>query len=51
MGLEHQITTRQCKVSSESWPLGAGGLLHHLDENLLTWLQKFRNARRCLLQP
>ena len=40
MGLEHQEATGQGQVAGEPRPLGAGGLLHHLDEHLLTGLEQ-----------
>ena len=51
MGLQHEVATGQGQVSSEARTFGAGWLLHHLDQNLLAWLQQLGDACRALFQP
>ena len=51
MGLQHQKPARQGQVSREARPLGAGRLLHHLDQHLLPRLQQFGDACSSFLQP
>jgi len=48
--LQHQEAPRQAEVAGESGTLGAGGLLHHLDEHLLAGLEQFGDAGTALLQ-
>ena len=50
MGLEDEEPTWQGEVAREARALGAGGLLHHLNEHLLTWLEQFGDAGTALLQ-
>ena len=50
MGLQDQITTGKRQVAGEPRPLGAGGLLHHLDQDLLTWFQQFGDTCGPLFQ-
>ena len=51
VGLEHQEAAGKGEVAGEPGPLAAGGLLHHLNQHLLAWLQKFGDAGTALLQP
>ena len=51
MGLQDQITPGKRQVAGESRPLGAGGLLHHLHQDLLAWFQQFGDAGGPLFQP
>ena len=50
MGLEHQVATWQSQISRQPRALGAGRFLHHLNQNLLTRLQKFSDPSRTFLQ-
>ena len=50
MGLKHQEAARQGEVAGEPWPLGARGLLHHLDEHLLPGLKQLGDASAALPQ-
>ena len=51
MGLEHQEATRKGEVAGEAGPLGARGLLHHLDEDLLPGLEQLGDASSALPEP
>ena len=50
MGLQHQKTTWQREVASEPRALGAGGLLHHLNQHLLARFQQLSDPSAAFLQ-
>jgi len=48
--LQNEVPPRQRKVSGQAGPLGACGLLHHLNQHLLARLQQFRDPCRPFLE-
>ena len=50
MGLKHQEPARQGEISRQPRPLRSGGLLHHLNEDLLPGLQQLGDADGAFLQ-
>ncbi len=51
MGLKNQVATGQGEIARETGTLGAGGLLHHLNQHLLAGLKQLCDSGASLAQP